>query len=192
MEEVVFTPITSAQTRMYATGRGDDFELLCQSGDAQVGVGQIWSKDHELRPEKEYDPTEPHTHDCKGCPFAQWTPNPKNPGKNRPPLCGLSFTYVGWSHTHQAIVKVAFKGTSQGVAKKLDGLAFTRRGYKNVAVKLIGKTVGDGAMRYAQADVRIAEMTPEMQEVADRLHLAFNPDPSTDFAPDEAFEANQE
>lgn len=71
---------------------------------------------------------------CPKCPLSQWTEDPRS-SKNKPPICGLIYSYHIWDVTHQAVARVDFKSTGMGAAKLINSIIATQ-GWSNFAVKL--------------------------------------------------------
>lgn len=103
-KKVLFIPVMFARTRR----RGDPTDQmampLCQSPNGRVGIG---------------DPGV----ECKLCRFARWQPPLTEGGKGVPPECVMSYSYVGYSVTHESIVEFTIRAKSKGstdAAKKLN------------------------------------------------------------------------
>lgn len=117
-KSVVLVPLMAAK---YRELRGDDDEgVLCSSPDAKVGVGNPGGN-------------------CAECPLAKWRPNPKDPKKNLPPACGLGYSYVAYSVTHDAVVSVDFKKSATTTAKAINTM-IASRGLRNFALTLTSKS----------------------------------------------------
>lgn len=105
MKEVTIIPIMAGKRRRRIDS---DRNIVCSSNDAVQGVG---------------DPGMA----CAECPFSQWTPDPQKPGKNLPPTCTFIYSYQVVLPQFQMPATLEFSRTSEGAARLLNTLIFTRQ-----------------------------------------------------------------
>lgn len=148
--DVVFIPLMAGKNRRYQLK--DEDEVLCRSGDAKVGVGEPGG-------------------DCLQCPKAKWQADPRNPKKNAPPSCILTFSYVGYSVTHDQLVSLDLKDTvSQGGAARFINTLIKGRGYGTIGVQLLGaKETGQRGTYYKVVPKVAKDIDESTYEVARML-----------------------
>lgn len=100
---VTLVPLMMARAREYRQ-KDDVRQILCQSIDAETGVGIPGGI-------------------CSACPKNEWT-GPK--GSRRPPDCSLIYSYVCYSVTHSTIAVMEFKKTGMPQAKFINTLVDNR------------------------------------------------------------------
>lgn len=118
-KQVTLIPLLGTKTREYRDP-DDNSQLLCSSPDGKVGHG---------------DPGG----DCSVCPLTAWRKPKKAGDKNLPPLCGLGYSYVCWSVTHDTLVQVDFKKSATTAAKGLNTM-IQARGFGKFGILLTTKT----------------------------------------------------
>jgi len=148
-KSITVIPIMFSRTRSKRADPNDrESPVACQSGDAKVGVG---------------DPGMV----CKECPFSKWQPGGPN-GKNRPPACVLTYRYAVWVVEGEAIAEISFQKTSEQYAYLINNLV-QRYGFGKFAVKLTS-TIKKGNNRiWAEPQVTLAKLTPDMLRAAGSL-----------------------
>jgi hypothetical protein len=95
VESAMLIPLKFNRNRQRQTGSGQNRVVLCQSGDAMIGVGDPGGN-------------------CLTCPQAKWRPSVTNPGKNDPPDCRLNYSYICYSVTHGTVVELEIATTNKG------------------------------------------------------------------------------
>lgn len=148
-EGVTVIPIMFGRTRWKRENPDDrDSKIACQSGDARLGIGNPGG-------------------DCKQCPFARWIPGGAN-GKNKPPACTLTYKYAVFVTGAGAIAEVTFQKTSETYAHLINNLV-QRYGFGKFAVRLTSTQKQNGQRRWAEPQVMLARLTPEMLAEAGNL-----------------------
>jgi hypothetical protein len=138
VSEVDFIPLMwgTNRRRTVKDENGDDV-VVCRSGDSLTGYGEPGG-------------------DCTSCPHAKWQPSPKNAKKNAPPACLLTYSYVGYSVTHDQLASLDLKDTmSQGGAARNINTLLKGKGIGNLAITLIGTPEQGERGRYHKVGVKV-------------------------------------
>jgi hypothetical protein len=141
-----------AKTRE-ARDKMDDDAIKCQSPDARFGYGDAAFRNgygEDNLPAA-----------CEACPLAKWTPNPKDPKKNFPPVCAESYGYLGYVPEHDTVVAIDFKRTSISTAKQINGWIL-RWGLGNFAVRLSSQENTNTRGRFFTPVAVMAKVDPEV------------------------------
>lgn len=104
VKTAVLIPVMFGRTRRRADPTDRMAPPLCQSPNGRKGIG---------------DPGI----DCNTCPYARWRQATEAGGKNTPPECSMTYSYVGYSPTFESVTEFSIRATTKGAldaAKKIN------------------------------------------------------------------------
>ena len=128
-------------------------EIVCMSADALKGY---------TNPESDYEHKDMAGRSCLGCPFAQFTTDPKTK-RRKAPLCTFNRTFSGYLPEHELIGQITYRRTSQPAGEDIMTIIQQSKMFGKDAFQLTLRLTRRGAYTYY---VPILKRVP----VADEWH----------------------